>query len=241
MGRIWCGTHQLANTLLLPDTSVAECGGPLQVPCTTIGSPIRVTGMLLMNTFGLPDAMVVGGPHGWLTVASTPTRVTGIPFAYTFGLPAPLLSPHDILSPILVMAGIVNIEHCCTYLLMIDNFVTSLGSIFQAFPFTASTWFVLGILAFFIWLFSIANKSPNSPVNWEHMIVDTSSNRTSPYKLGYLIGLIVGTWIVVTLTDQSTLTYDIFGLYLTYLLGGAGWNAFIKSKESSASKAPDEQ
>lgn len=97
-------------------------------------------------------------------------------------------------------------------------------------PFTAATWSVLLVLVFFGWLFSRADKDPTSPVKWEHLVVDSSNDRVSPFKMGYLIGGLVGTWIVVSLADGKALTYDIFGMYLTYLLGGAGMNTFFRIK-----------
>lgn len=102
---------------------------------------------------------------------------------------------------------------------------------FAAIPFTTATWFTLGTLLFFVWLFAKASRDPHSPVKWEHLIVDSSNDRASPYKVGFLIGMIVSTWIIIRFCDEKRLTYDIFGMYLTYLLGGAGVNSFFKSKD----------
>lgn len=114
-----------------------------------------------------------------------------------------------------------------------DIAMNTVTTFFASIPFSAATWFVLATLMFFVWLFSKANKDANSPVRWEHLIVDSNNDRTSPYKLGYLVGLIVATWIVVALMDKDKLTFDMFGMYLTYLLGGAGVNSFVKKGEDS--------
>lgn len=95
-------------------------------------------------------------------------------------------------------------------------------------PFSSATWFVIGILIFSTALFVKASKDPNSKVNWEDMIIDSKSNRTSPYKLGFLIGSIVSTWIVIILSDRGTLTYDMFGIYLLYMVSGAGFVEWLK-------------
>lgn len=117
---------------------------------------------------------------------------------------------------------------------MFETILTTLTGMASLIPFTAATWFVLATLGFFIWLFAKASRDPKSPVKWEHLIIDSNNDRASPYKMGYLIGLIVGTWIVMTYTDRDKLTFDIFGMYLTYLLGGSSWNSFIKSKTEGA-------
>lgn len=111
---------------------------------------------------------------------------------------------------------------------------------FTSLPFSKATWFTLSTLAFFVWLLARSSKNPNSPVKWEHLIIDSDNNRTSPYKLGYLIGLVVGTWIVIRLADLNQITFDIFGLYLTYLLGGAGFNSFIRSRSGGYASSEDD-
>lgn len=113
---------------------------------------------------------------------------------------------------------------------MFDLVLTRLSAIFDAIPFTSATWSVIGVLVLFLWLFGKASRDPKNPIKWEHLIVDSSNDRASPYKMGYLIGGLVSTWIVVSLADKGSLTYDVFGMYLTYLLGGAGVNTYFKSK-----------
>lgn len=119
----------------------------------------------------------------------------------------------------------------------LDIAMNTVLAFFASIPFSAATWFVLATLVFFVWLFSKANKNTASPVRWEHLIVDSNNDRASPYKVGYLVGLIVATWIVVTLMDKDKLTFDMFGTYLTYLLGGAGVNSFVKKGEGSAASS----
>lgn len=79
-------------------------------------------------------------------------------------------------------------------------------------------------------IFAKANHNPRSPIHWEDLLIDTITGKTSPYKLGYLIGVIVGTWVTITLTDRNKLTFDILSVYLAFLLGGAGWTAFVTNK-----------
>lgn len=123
---------------------------------------------------------------------------------------------------------------------MFEAFWQGILAFFAAIPFTSATWFVVSTLAFFVWVFAKANNDKTSPVRWEHLVVDSHNDRASPYKTGYLVGLIVSTWIVLTFADKDKLTYDIFGIYLTYLLGGAGWNSMVKLKEvGSSSSTPD--
>lgn len=84
-------------------------------------------------------------------------------------------------------------------------------------------------MGFIVWIFYKGDKDPSNRVSWEDLIVDSANNKASPYKLGFLIGMIVGTWLIIDLEDKGRVTYDILGLYLAYLLGGAGWGYFIKS------------
>lgn len=124
---------------------------------------------------------------------------------------------------------------------MVDHIISATVKAFNLIPFSGATWFLLAIIAFFVIIFVRANHDPNSPVSWEDLIIDTFSKKASPYKLGYLIGLIVATWVVVSLTDQGKLSLDMFGAYLTYLLGGAGWGFGKKAPGADAGQPPDPQ
>jgi hypothetical protein len=120
---------------------------------------------------------------------------------------------------------------------LIQSFGNVIKAIWTAVPFSSATWVVIAVLGFFVWLFKKAHNDPNSPIEWEHLIISTETNRADPYKLGYLVGLIVATWIVVRFMDAGTLNWDIFGGYLLYLLGGAGVNSWKSAKENTASIA----
>lgn len=112
---------------------------------------------------------------------------------------------------------------------MIEAFITQLVHAWTLIPFSFATWFVVFVLGFFVWLFAKASQNPTSIVSWEHLIVDSNNDRASPYKLGYLVGVIVSTWIVITFADGGKLSFDILGTYLTFLLGGAGVNSYFKN------------
>lgn len=122
---------------------------------------------------------------------------------------------------------------------MFESIISGIRAVFNAMPFTAASWAVIITLVMFVWLFSKASRDPNSPIKWEHLIIDSSSDRASPYKMGFLVGGLVGTWIVVSLADKDKLSFDIFGLYLTYLLGGTSMSSFFKSRNKQTDAAVD--
>ncbi len=113
---------------------------------------------------------------------------------------------------------------------MFEIFTDNVARVFTAIPFSGPTWFVIAVLTYFTVVFGRASMDPRSLVKWEHLIIDSQNNRASPYKLGYLIGVIVSTWIVIRFADRETLNFDILGMYLTYLVTGAGVNSFVKAK-----------
>jgi len=117
------------------------------------------------------------------------------------------------------------------FVIMFETILTRISSVFAAIPFSGATWFTIGTLVFFTWVFAKASRDPLNPIKWEHLIIDSQNNRASPYKLGYIIGVIVSTWIVIRFADRQTLNFDILGMYLTYLVTGAGVNSFVKAKE----------
>lgn len=123
---------------------------------------------------------------------------------------------------------------------MIETAITQFVHAWALIPFSFATWFVIFVLGFFVWLFRKANDNPASTVNWEHLFVDSSNDRASPYKMGYLVGVIVSTWIVITFADGGKLSFDILGTYLTFLLGGAGVNSYFKQTAKVADAGTSE-
>lgn len=109
-----------------------------------------------------------------------------------------------------------------------EAFFVKIGALLSAIPFSLATWFVLITLWFFIMLFAKASKHPDSLVNWEHLLLDSTTNRASVYKVSFIVGVIVSTWIIITFADGGKLTFDLFGVYLAFLLGGAGLNTFSR-------------
>ena len=120
----------------------------------------------------------------------------------------------------------------------VEQVFTIVGSFFSMIPFSAATWFVLLNMAFFVWLFAKADQRSDNPVHWEHLVIDSQNNRASPYKVGYLIGVIVSTWIVIKISDAGNLSLDIFGAYLACLVTGAGVNSYAKVKQYGSSPEP---
>lgn len=123
---------------------------------------------------------------------------------------------------------------------MVETLTSGLVSLITAIPFTSATWMVLMVLAGVVWLFAKASQSPDSPIDWVHLVTDGKTQRASPYKLGYLVGLISSTWVIITYADKSTLSADVFGIYLAFVLGGAGWNTYVKSRPGSSSTGTDQ-
>ena len=113
---------------------------------------------------------------------------------------------------------------------MMDQFFVLVERIWAALPFSAATWGVIITLCVTFYIFIKASKDANSPVRWEDLIINHDTSRADPYRVAYLVGVFVATWIVISLADKSALSFDIFGLYLAYLLGGASWSGYIQNK-----------
>ena len=114
-------------------------------------------------------------------------------------------------------------------LIIVTKFVDVVNKIYDLIPFSSATWLVLGVLSFFIWLFAKASRDPKSAINWEDLFLDHDTGKVSPYKLGFMVGMIVGTWVIVNFADSGKLTWDLFVGYLAFLVG-ANWSAAQSKK-----------
>lgn len=110
---------------------------------------------------------------------------------------------------------------------MLDT-LSTVGSIF-----TGPAWILVLTLTLIIVMFAKASRNPTSKIDWEQLFIDTHTDKTSPYRVGYLVGMIVGTWVTLVYADRGNLPFDLFGMYLAYLLGGSTLTAYLQKKQSS--------
>lgn len=105
------------------------------------------------------------------------------------------------------------------------NEFTSIFSSDNIFAFVIFILFVSFLVAF--WR---AQRKQN--LQWTDLITKIGSNSVSLTKMLQLIGGIVATWIMVKMTVQEKLTWEIFGLYLAYVASIEGYSKYISAKYS---------
>ena len=113
---------------------------------------------------------------------------------------------------------------------MFDTFITFMKSTFVGFHLSPQLFFLASLFAIAIYLLFKAAHRDEQAVDWVDLIIEPTTGKLSTTKLGHLVGLIISSWAVVSLTDSDKLTYDIFGLYLAYAGGTAGWSSYLKAK-----------
>lgn len=92
------------------------------------------------------------------------------------------------------------------------------------------------IIAFMIavFLFALYRAQKAERLNWLDMITSTGSNKVSTTKILQLVGGVVATWIVIKLTLQGALNWDIFAIYLGYVASIDGFSKLLLAKYGSA-------
>ncbi len=93
---------------------------------------------------------------------------------------------------------------------------------------------IIVLLIIIAWAMIRANKDPNNEFEWSHLVtdVDQSTGRTkaSATKILQLVGGAVGTFIVIKLTLQNNISFDIFGIYLAYVASIDGFSKFMTAR-----------
>jgi len=88
--------------------------------------------------------------------------------------------------------------------------------------------FILLLLGFFVFMLWRAQR--NKTLNWVDIITHKGSNTVSLTKMLQLIGGVIGSWIVVQLTLQGEMTWEILAIYLAYVASIEGYSKFISAK-----------
>lgn len=90
--------------------------------------------------------------------------------------------------------------------------------------------FLMFVLIAFAYMFYNATRRAEKSLDWTDLVTDKGTNNVSITRLSQLIGLIVGTWVIITLTMSGSITYDVYGMYLSFIIGGSGWSNYLKAK-----------
>lgn len=93
---------------------------------------------------------------------------------------------------------------------------------------------IIILLCIIAWAMYRANKDPSSDFEWSHLVTDmdqsTGKIKASATKILQLVGGITGTFIVVKLTLQNNISFDIFGVYLAYVASIDGFSKFMTAR-----------
>lgn len=90
---------------------------------------------------------------------------------------------------------------------------------------------ILSLMCLF--LFGIWRAHVAKQLDWTDMITRDGS-KVSTTKVLQLIGGIVATWVVVKVTLQGVLTWDLFAIYLAYVASIDGFSKIIMAKYGAA-------
>ena len=105
--------------------------------------------------------------------------------------------------------------------------------------FSPATWFLMISMLTFISMIARETHNPNSPLDWRDMLIDPVNKKMSITRMGQMIGIIIGSWVVIDVVDtKHTISIDILGPYLLFLIGAYGINA-LKPQIPTLPPTPD--
>lgn len=93
---------------------------------------------------------------------------------------------------------------------------------------------IVALVILIMWAMVRANKDPENQFEWSHLVTDvdqaTGKIKASATKILQLVGGITGTFIVIKLTLQNNISFDIFGVYLAYVASIDGFSKFMTAR-----------
>jgi len=102
------------------------------------------------------------------------------------------------------------------------------------FGHTFNIWAMMILFIFGVIVYGLDKARRTKCIDWVDLVTSvdqaTGEVQASATKIMQLIGGITGTFIVVKLTLQNTINWDIFGIYLTYVAGVEGFSRFMLAK-----------
>lgn len=86
------------------------------------------------------------------------------------------------------------------------------------------------IMMFMSFIVMFWKAQAQSHLNWIDLIRKPGASAISLTKLIQLVGAMIATWIMVKLTMDNKITWDIFAIYLAYVGSVEGFSKFITAK-----------
>jgi hypothetical protein len=100
------------------------------------------------------------------------------------------------------------------------------------------------LIIFAIFLIALWRAQKSQRLDWLDMLT-RDGRKVSTTKVLQLIGGVVGTWIIIQVTLQGVLTWDLFAIYLAYVASIDGFSKLILARYgvegSDDTKAPYRQ
>lgn len=106
--------------------------------------------------------------------------------------------------------------------------LSALSTIFNLMS-TRTFWLFLAVVII-LWAFWRAQS--RGELKWTDMITAPGTDKLSLSKVGQAIGIVISSWAIIIMVDKDKLSSEIFGVWLAFLLGGAGWSSYLKAKGS---------
>lgn len=116
------------------------------------------------------------------------------------------------------------------------------SSMIELFGYQFNIYAIIALVLFgiFLWALYRAHKAGN--VDWLDMITNvdqqTGDVKVSTTKVLQLVGGLTGTFIVIKLTLQNSINWDIFAIYLSYVASIDGFSKFMLAKYGVAQTPP---
>lgn len=107
------------------------------------------------------------------------------------------------------------------------------ASMIDVFGMQVNAYALTIIVMLFVFLFLLFKAQRARRLDWMDMIT-RDGTKVSTTKILQLIGGVVGTWIIIKVTIQGVLTWDLFAIYLGYVASVDGFSKLIMAKYGAA-------
>jgi hypothetical protein len=96
------------------------------------------------------------------------------------------------------------------------------------------------VLMFIAFILMFAHAQIKGTLNWIDLIKKPGSSAISLTKLIQLVGGMIATWIMVKLTMDNKVTWDLFAIYLAYVGSVEGFSKFVSAKYGMPSRKDED-
>lgn len=121
------------------------------------------------------------------------------------------------------------ISHLTEKAISVEGTKVPMDTYFEVFDVRINVFSIVIIIAILVFLIALYKANKSKRLDWYDMIT-RDGRKVSISKILQLVGGFIATWVIIKMTIEQRLTWDIFSIYLAYVASVDAFSKIVLAK-----------